>query len=239
MFNCDVEAYMTLEHKLWGVRVLDGKFSIGQWQLVINFAGIDNPDADPETHQIQLAATYQKLNYWLEYFLDSALFVNAAKEELTGPLCELALENSTLLLPGDPTDDLIIRVLHSKISVLAGEFLLIGKISLKCTDTASTFNYTNNASGYKLPCANYVGDSPVHLLPWWERDDIDTYDYNFDDLDEGTLEEARKDLNTGYILQEIVNDIYRTLSPDEDVRPGSIAEIISIDDTNKWTPKEV
>lgn len=241
MFDSDVEAYMTIDYSFWGIRGYDGRLIPNKWDLVINLAGIDSPDApDQAKYQLELAATYQKISYWLDYFFSNVILVSADNTDLIDALDTIAVDNTCVTTPGEPTDDLLIKLIHAKISVLAGKHLLIGRLALKGTDSNSTFHFTNNSGGYNLPDVSYIGEKPAHKLPWWLRDDVDTYDMSLADCDDDDVAEIMESIDTKQILADIVEDINKTLGITEsDNKHSGPAEVISINKKEEWIPKPV
>lgn len=240
MFSSNVDAYMTIEYSFSGIRAVEGKLIPVQWDLVINLAGIKDDTEEVELYQEVVNTSYQKIMYWLEYFFVDVVFVDAEEEVIITALEEIGVDSDLVYLPGTPADELIVRVLHSKISSIASDSISIGDVALRASDIKSTFHYTFHGD-YGLPDATYIGPDSIHPVPWWERDDIDTNDMALSSTDELDRAAALAQIDSSHVLHAIVKDMERAcgIVQPEDEEENTSAEVINITGIGEWEPKIV
>lgn len=167
-----IKNHMTLDYEFTGIRLQDGYLTPVTWKLDVNLIASDNKGRTKQEIEHNASLSYQKLYFWLETNLPGIVVVDATNED------DLYLANLTsninMFCPGNPGDDMIIKLLHSKLSSLSGESLILSEITLRGSDTSLHYTYDCEDGDYELPLTTdeYCTDVLVRdKQPWWTRDD--------------------------------------------------------------------
>lgn len=223
-----VPQYMNIVHKFAGIRSDGGYLQSTNWELKLQLVG----NALIENHMERNQMAFNKILFWLESTLNNVIVFDPSDEN-SSVIAGMS-ENIFLLTPELPSDDVLIRVLHSKLTAIANNEVVIGEMTLETEGMPVSYTF-NNHDGYDLPetVKDYIPDM-VSLFkePWWDRND----GYSFEFL------KKRGDKRK---IADIYNDIIDPLSEFEEsvanyteltMTPHTEAEIIK---PNKWNPKKV
>lgn len=227
-----IKNFMTLEYDFAGIRIIDQSLTPVDWSLKINLVASNIKGLSKEENESAANLTYQKIYFWLDTNLPNIMVVNV-KNENDLYIANLS-SNIMFYCPGKATDDLIIRILHAKLSMLADGSLFIGEMELKGSDTAIRYTFDCEDADYKLPtkCADYYPDGKTRdEFPWWARDDGFCFEFVRPDGSTETDEE---------LFKEIIDpmDEFRSVMTDlQDV--GIVREPARIIQTERWQPKKV
>lgn len=232
----DLDSYMTIEHTFMGIRLLNNTLTPAKWKIVVSICGLDVDTIDDEDYDKEVIAAHRKIETWLEYFFTDVIFIDGTDDCSLEIFDDWSLDNTLVYTPGTPTNDVILQTLHSKFFALAGDFLYIGKSTIKSTDSKSTFVFNNPDQECILDDVFYIGEFPVHEFPWWERYDIDTHDLNLEDTDEIHRKKYRGELNTQRILDSMVDDIRKGLGLKIIKHEQVTADVLPISKAVKWKP---
>lgn len=227
-----IKNFMTLEYDFTGIRIIDQCLVPVDWALKVNLVASNIKGLSKEDNESAANLTYQKIYFWLDTNLPSIVAVNAKNED------DLYIANlsSNIMLycPGKATDDMIIQLLHAKLSMLADGSLFVGEIELKGSDTTLRYTFDCEDADYKLPIRTadyYTEGIPRNEFPWWSRDDGFCFEFAKPKDSTETDEE---------IFGEIIDpmDEFRSvMSGIEDV--GIVREPARIIQTERWQPKRV
>lgn len=228
--------HMTLEYKFTGIRIQDSSLTPVNWQLAINIVALEKKGQTKEEIEFNASLSFQKIYYWLETNLPDVVMVDVNSED------DLYLANLTanimMYCPGNPGDDMIVKLLHSKISALAGDELIIGDIQLKGSDTSVQYTYDCPTGDYLLPittkeyCTSAIARDE---FPWWQRNDGFCFEFlRFEDVD--------KEISNEELFKDIVdpmNEFSRMVSEMSDTSINLIKEPARIVQIEKWKPKTI
>lgn len=194
---------------------------------------IDDKNKSKEEVEKESFIELQKINYLFENILDNVIIFDASSEE-DSIICDL-LSNDKMFCPGKPTDDLIARMLHSKISQITKDIFLIGKFTLSTND--SSYKFTFQPGDYSIPnlIAEYLpGVTTIHNTAWWYRNDGFIYELIKPEEFLGSNEEffeicqdPMEDFNS------LINDVFTTNVELNKKQPAKIVQV------EKWKPKKV
>ena len=153
--------------------------------------------------------------------------------ELGVNLCYFT-ENPTLLTPYAPSDNHLIQLIHSKLSVLAGEHLAISTMTLETTDSNSLCVFNTETLLYNLPGISDMEGDLYHSEPWWRRPSFQYSDYTKDEVkgDEELQEYLQSDDPLDIFEREFI-EMYNEVT---DKKP---TEAQTIKMPKKWSPKIV
>jgi hypothetical protein len=105
-----IRSYMTLEYGFSGTRIQDGFLTPVDWKITIDLVAAEKKGRTKVEIEQSAGFTYQKIYFWLDTNLPSVLVVDVGKED------DLYIANlsSNIMLycPGNPSDDLLIQLLH-------------------------------------------------------------------------------------------------------------------------------
>jgi hypothetical protein len=138
--------------------------------------------------------------------------------------------------PDNPSDDLLIQLLHAKISALAKPNLMVGEIHLKGSDTALQYTFDNSEDGCTLPLTTtdyYPEGTARDVEPWWARDDGFCFEFIRPEGNTQTDEELFGDIT------DPMDEFERVISEVSETHIGVVKEPAKIVQVEKWKPKKV
>ena len=230
------------------VAVQPNRFNIN-WSM---FAELRS-DSDPDQLAIDQNISYQKIHHFLSYYVDNALWY--APESMLCIDTHFSATDNGLLITPDTNISMLCSTLFAKMNSISKPDIHI--CDVKIYDFLTNMSYDYNDEEYIIPAGlpeqkNFMGELSVHEQPWWERDDVSTYDNKA--LDEKELHDIRmKLLEAEDILERdfrtIEEEVKAHLSTPEfaelsDEEKLKTAELIKLDDIRKkkkkaWKPKLV
>lgn len=229
-----IRSYMTLDYQFSGVRIQEGFLTPVDWVLSVNLIATDKKGKSREDLEFKAATTFQKLYFWLDTNLPSVAVVDVGNEDDLY-LANLS-SNITMYCPGNPGDDIIIQLLHSKLSALAGVDLIVGEIQLKGSDSLLHYTFDREETGYLMPATvtEYYSEGVARdHIPWWNRDDGFCFEFIRPEDAEGTDEELFKDIVDPMVeFDKIMSEVANT-------HIGLVKEPARIVQVEKWKPKKV
>lgn len=229
-----IRNYMTLSYTFTGIRVQDGYLTPVDWEISVNLIVSAKSTKSKEDIENRASIMYQKLNFWLDTNLPSVVMVDVSSED------DLYIANlsSNIMLycPGSPTDDLVIRLIHSKLSVLSGKDIEIGEIRLKASDTSIQYTFDCIEGDYELPATTaeyYTEGTCRDKDPWWIRND----GFCFEFVKPAETESTDEEIFAGIV--DPMTDFERILSEMTDTQIGMVREPARIVQVEKWKPRKV
>lgn len=232
-----IRNHMTLEYEFTGMRLQDGCLTPVDWQLKVNLIA-PRIASKKSKEEMELASgiTYNRMYFWLETNLVNVILVDVTNEDDLY-LANLST-NITLFSPGDVNDDLVIQMLHAKLSALAGDTMIVGEMTLKGSDTSVVYTFDSPDKNYELPNAvkEYVGKEARDKEPWWFRDDGFCFEFIKPISAEG------EEIVSDNIFDDIIDpmsEFERMIKEATDSYIGIIKEPARIVQVEKWKPKTV
>ena len=229
-----IKSHMTLEYDFTGIRIQDGSLTPVDWKLTVDLVAVGKKKKAKEEIEYDAGITYQKIYFWLDTNLPNIVVVDVCNED------DLYIANlSTNIMmycPDSPSDDMLIQLLHAKISSLANPDLIVGEIHLKGSDTSLQYTYDCPDSGYLLPgiTADYYTEGTTRdVEPWWFRDDGFCFEFVRPEDNKLTDEELFKDIS------DPMDEFRRIMSEVSDMHIGLVREPARIVQVEKWKPKTV
>ena len=229
-----IKSHMTLEYDFTGIRIQDGSLTPVDWKLMVDLVATGKKGKSKEDIEYDAGTTFQKIYFWLDTNLPNIVVVDVANED------DLYIANlSTNIMmycPDSPSDDLLIQLLHSKISSLAGSDLIVGEIQLKGSDTSLRYTYDCPDTGYLLPMSTaeyYIEGTTRDKDPWWTRDDGFCFEFVRPTDNKQTDEELFSD------IIDPMDEFQRIIAEVSDMHMGIMREPARIVQVEKWKPKTV
>lgn len=167
------------------IRVVGNKMIPTTWS--INTEVIYEEVEDDETGDksldldLEIRTTISKIKYWVENVLEGSILFCAdnpwAYHAFFDEAGKCSMENTIVMLPSEPSDDLVAEVLHSKMNALGNPHVEFGVVELT-SDDKTGFSYLFVGNGeMNLPTMDeWVGDHAYFDKPWWARNDGSTID---------------------------------------------------------------
>lgn len=225
-----VKNFMTLDFDFTGIRIQEGYLTPVDWSLSVDLFALEKGTQSKDEVESAAAFVFQKIYFWLNTNLQGIVAVDVSSDE--DLLLANLSSNITMFCPGNPGDELIIRLLHAKLTSLAGEDLIIGPMRLRASDASLQYNYDCMDGEYDLPRSadEYYQEYPCQdPAPWWTRDDGFCFEFAKADTPEA-VEIAKNIVDP---LDEFYSIIAEYSAHGMNREP---AKIIKID---KWKPKKV
>jgi hypothetical protein len=228
-----IRSYMTLEFAFTGIRIQESNFTPVDWELTVNLIAPVKKGVNREESEFKASMVYQKLYFWLDANLHNTLMVDVQNED-DFYIANLS-SNIAMYCPGNPGDDLIIQLIHSKLSTLADGRLVIGETHLKGSDTSLQYTYDCSEEGYALPARTsdyYVEGVARDTTPWWSRDDGFCFEFirPTDNLTDDSVFDG---------IVDPMDEFERVLAEINSGTVGIIKEPAKIVKMEKWNPKKV
>ena len=228
------------------VAVQPNRFNIN-WSM---FAEL-RPDSDSDQLAIDQNVSYQKILHFLSYYMDNGLWY--APESIECMEEHFSQTDNGLIITPDTNISMLTSSLFAKMNSISKPDIHISDV--KIYDFLTNMSYDYNDEEYIIPAGlpeqkDFMGKLSVHDQPWWERDDVSTYDnkaLNTEELTnirmkllehEDFLERDFREIEE-MVTEQLSKVNWNELSEDEKQKT---AELIKLDDVRKkkkWTPKIV
>ncbi len=228
-----VKNHISMEYNFTGIRIIEGNLVPVDWHLSIDLVAVDKKGRSQDIAELNATISYQKLFFWLEANLPNIVVVDVSNED------DLYLANlsSNIMMycPAEPYDDVIVQLLHSKLTTLAEDNIIVGEMRIKGSDMS--VQYTFDADGdYDLPNSTedyYTEGKARDELPWWSRND--GFSFEFIRPTDTTMsdEELYKD------IIDPLDEFNKTIQEISDRNLGHMREPARIVQIEKWKPKKV
>lgn len=229
-----IRSYMTFTFDFSGIRIQNGYLTPVDWELSVNLIVRSLKNKSKEETEFKASIIYQRLYFWLDSNLQSVAMIDVGNENDLY-IANLS-SNITMYCPGNPSDDLIIQLLHSKLTALTGSELQISEISLKASDTSLQYTFDCLDGEYQLPLSTeeYYSEGRCRdEEPWWIRNDGFCFEFVRPENSEITDEEFFKDIT------DPMNEFERVISEMSDTHIGMVREPARIVQVEKWKPRKV
>jgi len=229
-----IRSYMTFDFSFSGIRIQDGYLTPVDWDLSVDLVVKAPKNKNKNDIEYKASILYQRIYFWLDSNLQNIAMVDVSND---GDLYLANLSsNITMYCPGNPSDDLIIQLLHSKMCSLITQELQIGEIRLRGSDTSLQYTFDSPERDYQLPLTTneyYTEGTCRDLEPWWTRNDGFCFEFVRPDDTEITNEELFKD-----IIDPMV-EFERVIEEVSETGIGMVREPARIVQVEKWKPRKV
>lgn len=218
-----------VSHGFSGVR-LDGAYITSvQWGIKLE---VQTNGSTEELANIAIA----KIQHFFDICLANVLLVDIKDRQSINVVNHT--DNPFMLLPGQPTDDMVSRLLFIKLARIIGRDLSLVNLELTASDHGVEYSIVDEITD-NLPetTTEFVGDSmlSLHSTPWWFRADGFTTEL---------LVEAGGDTSPEEMYAEVEDPmqvfVEYLLSDDEtEEEPPKKKKLAKVEKFNKWNPKRV
>lgn len=229
-----IKSHMTLEYDFSGIRLQDGSLTPVDWQLRVDLVATGKKGKAKEETEYEAGITYQKVYFWLDTNLPNIITVDVSNPD------DLYIANLTsnimMFCPGNTGDELLIQLLHSKISALASPDLLVGEIHLKGSDSTLHYTFDCTNGDYALPINTkeyYTEGVAKDAQPWWLRSD--GFCFEFIRPEGNVLPDEEL---FGNIVDPMV-EFNNIMAEVNETHIGLVREPAKIVHVDKWIPKKI
>jgi hypothetical protein len=231
-----VRSHMTLEYDFSGIRIHEEDIIPVDWKLTVNLIAPQNKKRTKEEFESLAGITYQRIYFWLETNLPHIIVVDTNNEP--GMFIANTASNVMMYCPDQPFDEMIIQLLHHKLTALADKALIVGEVHLKGSDVTAGFSYDCPDGEYNLPStvAEYLPGITMHTIPWWARND----GYCFEFIKPEEQKDTPNDVFFADMLDPMVefeqvmkenSNMFIEFEPEKE--PAKIIQV------EKWQPRKV
>lgn len=228
-----IKNYMTLEYDFSGIRLQESALTPVDWKLSVDLVALEKKNKKVEDQEYQAGLTYQKIYFWLETNMPNIIVVDVGNKD-DFFIANLS-SNLVMHCPGNPGDDLLIQLIHSKISALSIPDLTVGEMRLKGSDTSLQYTFGGNEEESSLPLKTdeyYTAGKPRHATPWWNRKDGFCFEFAVHP-DPEVNEKFSQD------IVDPLDEFQKILQNSPEPQFGTIKEPAKIIQLEKWKPRRL
>ena len=169
------ESYTSISFKFKTIRIVDN--------VITAFTNVLNTEVyiDEDADDVSINVALEKIHFWFDYIVSNGILFNRDNEfALSLMFDEHGLSktaNIPIVLPDEPSDDIICAMLHSKLNALGNNVMHFGNMNIT-SDTKENLVLTFIGMGeLMLPAMDeWIGARAFHDKPWWSRNDGSTLD---------------------------------------------------------------
>lgn len=229
-----IRSFLTLEYDFSGIRIVERELIPVHWSLTINLVPSQKKRKNLEEIAQKAELTYQRLYFWLESVLSNVIVVNTTNT--LGMTIAATSSNVMMMCPDEPYDEVIVEMLHSKLTALSSGNMLIGEIHLKGDDVTASYNFDCPDGEYNLPqtVKDYISIPSKYNSPWWMRND----GFCFEFLKPEEQKEVPDEKYFGNIRDPML-DFDSTMKELSGIDSFPIEEQATIIQVERWKPRKV
>ena len=230
-----IKNHMSLEYDFAGIRLLNGSLVPVDWHISADLVAMDKKGKlSVEELEYNATVAYQKLFFWLDTNLPNIVIVDVnSPEDLY--IANLSA-NIMMYCPTAPYDDVIVQLLHSKLSVLADNSLYVGDLRIKASDMTVRYTYSLADTGYSMPKTTeeyYPEGKTRDAIPWWSRNDGFSFEFVKPEETELSDEELYGD------IIDPMTEFYKIIADATEENTLGTKEPARIVQVEKWKPKKI
>ena len=225
-----VGSYMTVNRSLDCIRYMESYLEPLKLNISFDLVATQESGDDLEVVIKQGHYALSKVLFWLETCLYDILIVQIGDKD--GLTIASMSNNPVMHTPLPPTEDVICRLLHSKIDAILNGNLAIGdiKISSKAESVSYVFNAEYSEYGLPYEIDEFLAVKSYFDKPWWRRNDGFSMEFI---LPEGEEEELSSQYDEIEDPLKIFDKKYNEGMNDTEEKQAEIIEF------EKWKPKLV
>ena len=224
--------HMSMEFEFSGIRLLEGSLIPVEWEISVDLVAIEKNKKLKEDAEKNASIAYQRLFFWLETNLPGIIVVDVGNSE------DLYIANLStnvmMYCPGIPYNDTIAQLLHSKLTKISDNKIIIGEIRVRSSDMSAVYSYNVGDDGYDLPDTTqyYTEGKMRDEVPWWRRNDGFSFDFILPDELSTPVEDLFND------IVDPLNEFDKLVNESFD-KFGAVKEPARIVQVDKWKPRKV
>lgn len=163
------------------IRIFDREIVVTDMNLSMDLISTAHDSSDPLS-VIRRRTALSKIRYWLDnHFQNSLMFTKENEWAIRAFMCngkdDPGVENNIVLLPYEPTEEILVLILQSKLQALGGQDIILGNLSLEIDDVSGLCYTYTGAGELELPTnEEWMGTHAWFDKPWWSRNDATSTD---------------------------------------------------------------
>jgi hypothetical protein len=180
-FGESPELFVNFSSTFKVVRVLDKRLVPTTFSLKADVIFDDDRDGSDPDYIFRTQVAFAKIRYWLNNIVQNSVMFSRdnkwAGRAFLNSRGKQSVTNHMIVLPGEPSEDLLAEVFQSKLNALADCALTFGCIEV-CSDEGDglTFIFTGEGEMNLPEMDEWVGEFTYFSKPWWARNDASTLD---------------------------------------------------------------
>lgn len=140
-------------------------------------------DVRPRKQGSRAKERIKAMRLWIDEFVDGSVAISVGQGIDTSTIEQVS--NNVLMCPDDPHDYLLLLLLHSKLSAIGEDEVIVGSTKLVSDQGEGFTNHVEGTVEDWLPSmAEWIGPRHFHDHPWWARPDSSTMDLKPEDGDD-------------------------------------------------------
>ena len=173
-----------LRHRFRFHRLLENRLVASDCEIECDI-NILNFDSMEEIH-----LRFSAIKLWMDDFIDGGLAFHKDSVLDTDWIDQLG--NAPIMCPEEPLDHIIASLLHTKFNAIGGNVVEITRTHFICDTSRGFSNAISGKVCEWLPeMVDWMGERAMHVVPWWHRPDISTFDFirnSEDDVDQQVVD---------------------------------------------------
>jgi hypothetical protein len=164
------DLFMHYNFKTTMVRIIENHLVPANLRVKVEFAA--NPEASAE----DIGRVWNKIDYWLATTNECvAIWASnplAVATMVSAETHKPQFANPIMILPGEPTEEVIGYALQAKLTALGEDVVAFGSIEMENVDANGiVFNIIGNPDKMLPNMVEWMGEGNWFDKPWWHRDD--------------------------------------------------------------------
>ena len=207
------------------------------------YAQLDEDSLDIESLSLEQNISYHRICHFLKYYVNNCLWYD--QHSCRTIESHFTTTDNVFLVTPDVNITYFTNCLFAKFNSICKPNITVCNIEVLDHDTNISYDYEDTEGEIPefLPLqVDFMGPLSIYDTPWWERDDISTYD-NFA-LDEDELISVRENLadkkdilNADFEMIE--SEVKHQMSNAGMIEAGEVVEVDFKHKKKKWKPKLV
>lgn len=180
------DLFMAYKFKLRMTRILGDHIVSSSIAAKIEYA------LNPEASADQMVLAWNKIDLWIES-LNQCIAISAGNPLAVGTMISGETQtgrfaNMLMILPGEPSEELLAYVIQAKFNALAEDVMAFGPVEMDAEEAQGVvFTISGDADTMLPNMEEWMGTRNWFTKPWWNRDDgsiLDSEPTAEDDLKE-------------------------------------------------------
>ena len=163
--------YVTYNSEFIATRYIGKMIEPVQFHVEVHFQFGPQDDKKDEP-----SIAYNKLCFFIEHVLHKSMFVCNDDMWWFDESTQENIATNIILVPDEPYDDLITRILYYKLQAISFPGLMVLDVSVWSSSTKLNFHFAGEEQCTLPGIKDFIGELSFHDQPWWHRDSCDTVD---------------------------------------------------------------
>ena len=207
------------------------------------YAELEGESTDIEALSIEQNISFHRISHFLKYYVNNCIWYD--QHSCRTIESHFTTTDNVFLVTPDVNITYFTNCLFAKFNSICKPNITVCNIEVLDHDTNISYDYEDTEGEIPefLPLQEeFMGPLSIYDTPWWERDDISTYDNFASDDDElitirTNLAEKKDILNADFEMIEL--EVKHQMSNAGMIEAGEVVEVDFKHKKKKWKPKLV